>query len=98
MKKKMSLAFSSVNSRCCFLPFFFMLLTVGVYAQTVKGTVSDSERKPVSGATVAVKGTSKATATNALGGFTINAAANDTIVVTYVGFATIEVPVNGRDD
>ena len=94
----MLLAFSPVNSRFCFLFLSFILITVGVYAQTVKGTVSDSESKPVSGATVSVKGTSKATATNAAGSFSINAASNDTIVVSSVGFVTMEVPVNGRND
>ena len=98
MKKKMLLAFSPVNSRFCFLFFSFFLITVGVYAQTVKGTVSDNESKPVSGATVSVKGTTKATATNAAGSFSINAASNDTIVVSFVGFVTMEVPVNGRND
>ena len=75
-----------------------MFFTVGIYAQTVKGTVSDTESKPVSGATVSVKGTSQATATNSAGNFSINAAGNDTIVVSFVGFVTIEVPVNGRND
>ena len=98
MKKKMLLAFSPVNSRFCFLFFSFFLITVGVYAQTVTGTVTDNENKPVSGATVSVKGTTKATATNAAGSFSINAAGNDTIVVSYVGFVTMEVPVNGRND
>ncbi len=98
MKKKMVLAFSPVNSRFCFLLFSFFLITVGVYAQTVKGTVSDNESKPVSGATVSVKGTSKTTATNAAGSFSINAASNDTIVVSFVGFVTTQIPVNGRND
>ena len=94
----MLLAFSPVNSRFCFLFFSFFLITVSVCAQTVKGTVSDNERKPVSGATVSVKGTSKATATNSAGSFSINAASNDTIVVSYVGFVTMEIPVNNRND
>jgi TonB-linked SusC/RagA family outer membrane protein len=98
MKRKMLLAFSPVNSRYCILFLSFIFFTVGISAQTVKGTVSDAEGKPVSGATVAVKGTSRATATNALGNFSINAANNDTIVVSFVGFVTIEVPVNGRND
>ncbi len=98
MKKKMLLAFSPVNSRICFLLLSFFLITSGVFAQTVKGTVSDNESKPVSGATVSVKGTTKATATNAAGGFSIDAASNDTIVVSYVGFVTMEIPVNGRND
>ncbi len=98
MKKKMLLAFSPGNFRFCFLFLSFFLITVGVYAQTVKGTVIDGENKPVAGATVTVKGTSKATSTNASGNFSINAAGNDIIVVSFVGFATIEVPVNGRND
>ena len=98
MKKKMLLAFSPVNSRFYFLFFCFFLIAEGVNAQTVKGTVSDNESKPVSGATVSVKGTTKATATNATGSFSIIAAGNDTIVVSYVGFVTMEIPVNGRSD
>ena len=98
MKKKILLAFSPVNSRFCFLFFFFFLNTVGVYAQTVKGTVSDNENNPLSGATVSVKGTTKTTATDAAGSFSINAANNDTIIVSFVGFVTMEIPVNGRND
>ena len=98
MKKKMLLAFSPGYSRFCFLFLSFMFFTVGIYAQTVKGTVSDTESKPVSGATVSVKGTSQATATNSAGNFSINAASNDTIVVSYVGFVTLEIPVNGKTD
>src|SRR5688572_9150424 len=98
MKKIMQLAFSPGKFRFCFLFLSFILIASCVDAQTVKGTVSDSESKPVSGATVSVKGTSKATATNAVGGFSINATANDTLVVTSVGFVTMEVPVDGRED
>src|SRR5688500_16891359 len=98
MKKIMQLAFSPGKFRFCFLFLSFILIASCVDAQTVKGTVSDSENKPVSGATVSVKGTSKATATNAVGSFSINAAGNDTIVVSYVVFVTIEVPISGRND
>jgi TonB-linked SusC/RagA family outer membrane protein len=98
MKKKMLLAFSPGNSRFCFLFLSFFLLTVGAYAQTVKGTVLDSENKPVAGATISVKGSSKATSTNPAGAFTISAASTDVLVVSHVGLATIEVPVSGRSD
>src|SRR5687768_5674437 len=98
MKKIMLLALSPCNSRFCFLVLSFILFAACVDAQTVKGTVSDRENKPVSGATVSVKGTSKATATNELGSFSINAAGSDTIVISYVGFVTLEVPINGRND
>jgi TonB-dependent SusC/RagA subfamily outer membrane receptor len=94
--KRMLLACSPGNFRFCLLFVFSFLVTIGVYAQTVTGTVSDGESKPVAGATVSVKGTSKATSTNATGQFSLNATNNDILVVTHVGFATLEVPVNGR--
>jgi TonB-linked SusC/RagA family outer membrane protein len=94
----MLLAFSPGNSRFCFLLLSFFLITAGAYAQTVTGNVLDNENKPVAGATVAVKGTTRATSTNAAGEFSINAAGNDIIVVSFVGFATIEVPVSGRNN
>ncbi|HEX2682307.1 MAG TPA: SusC/RagA family TonB-linked outer membrane protein [Ferruginibacter sp.] len=98
MKKKMLPAFSPGNFFFCFLFFSLFLTTLGAYAQTVKGTVLDGESKPVAGATVLIKGTSKATTTNNAGVFSINAANNDVLVVSHVGFATLEVPVNGRAD
>jgi TonB-linked SusC/RagA family outer membrane protein len=96
MKKKMLLAFSPAYSRLCLLFLFFSLIAVGAIAQTVKGNVLDSEKKPVAGATVGVKGTTKATVTDADGNFSINAAGNDIIVVSFVGFTTMEVPVDGK--
>src|SRR5690606_28307924 len=96
MKKKMLLAFSPAYSRLCFLFLFFSLVAVGAIAQTVKGNVLDSEKKPVAGATVGVKGTTKATITDADGNFSINAAGNDIIMVSFVGFTTMEVPVDGK--
>lgn len=98
MKKKTLLAFSPRIFRFCFLFLSFFLIAAGASAQTVTGKVLDNENKPVAGATVSVKGTRKATSTNDAGAFTITAANNDVIVVSFVGFATIEVPVNGRND
>lgn len=97
MKKKLVLASSPGNSRFYFLFLAFFLLSVGAYAQTVRGSVTD-EGKPVGGATVAVKGTTRATSTDSLGRFTVNAAANDVLIVSFIGYSTIEVPVNGRAD
>jgi len=46
--------------------------------------------------TVLVKGTSNNALTNAAGKFSITASANDVLVFSYVGFATQEIPLNGR--
>ncbi|TWI85578.1 TonB-linked SusC/RagA family outer membrane protein [Lacibacter cauensis] len=76
--------------------FFFLSIFTAANAQTVTGTVLDEEKNPVNGATVTVKGTNKATTTNASGNFSINAAGKDVLVISFVGFTTVEVPVNGR--
>ncbi|HET7898634.1 MAG TPA: carboxypeptidase-like regulatory domain-containing protein, partial [Flavisolibacter sp.] len=60
------------------------------------GTITDPTGKGIAGATVTVKGTRTATQTNETGEFAITAPANATLVVTAVGFATQEIPVNNQ--
>ncbi|HLX65737.1 MAG TPA: SusC/RagA family TonB-linked outer membrane protein, partial [Puia sp.] len=64
----------------------------------VKGMVTDSSGKPLAGATVMVKGTKISVQTDLAGRFAINAPADATLVVSYVGFRTLEVAVNGQQD
>ena len=79
-----------------FLSAFLLLVSVGMYAQSVSGTVS-SEDGPLPGATVVVKGTSNGTTTDFDGNFTIAADAEAVLVVSFVGFTSQEVPVDGQD-
>ena len=79
-----------------FLSALFFVVSMGVYAQSVSGTVS-SEDGPLPGATVVVKGTSNGTTTDFDGNFSIEAGADDVLVVSFVGFATQEVAVGGQD-
>lgn len=74
------------------------LTTTLVFAQqqTVRGTIISAEDgQPVIGATVVVKGqTTIGVATNIDGQFTLNVPQNaKTLVISYVGFKTQEVPV-----
>src|SRR5258708_5268729 len=62
----------------------------------VKGKVSDNNG-PMPGVTVSEKGKSKATTTDAQGNFQLNVSGPKAILVfSYVGYKTIEVPVNGQ--
>ncbi len=97
MKKKMLLAFSPVSFRFYSILFFSLLISVGLYAQTATGTVTDGENKPVTEATVTVKGTRRATITNSAGSFSINAGTNDVLVITHVNFISQEISLNGRN-
>ena len=74
---------------------FLILLSIEAYSQTVSGIVN-ANNAPVAGATVAVKNTNRATTTDDAGRFQIAAIGTDILVITSVGFAEVEVPINGR--
>ncbi len=64
---------------------------------TVSGTVVDGTEEPMIGATVTVEGTKNAVATDIDGNFTLkNVAKNATLVVSYIGYKTEKVAVNGQ--
>ena len=67
-------------------------------AQTIKvsGQVVDQEGAPLIGATVKVKGATTGSITDFDGNFTIDAPANGTLVVSYVGYKDREIAVRGR--
>jgi len=71
-------------------------LTTGIYAQTVTGLVTiDDGLLP--GATILVQGTNTFSTTDFNGNFSIEASEGDTLVISYVGYATQEVLVSGGD-
>lgn len=73
-----------------------VLLSSTVFAQKeVKGRVAAGDTA-LAGVTVAVKGTSNATQTDANGQFTISAPDNGTLVFSIVGYASQEVSIKGR--
>ena len=67
-------------------------------AETVTGVVTDPEGEPLIGATVQVKGTSTATATDIDGNYALRARKGDTLVFTYIGYAPQEIKVGAGDN
>lgn len=63
-------------------------------AAKVTGEVLDATGEPLIGASVMVKGTTDAVATDLDGRFTLNVPMGATLVVSYVGYKTQEVNVN----
>lgn len=61
---------------------------------TMTGTVVDENGKPLPGVTVVLKGTMLGVRTDAAGTFSIQAREGQTLVFTYVGRQTQEVPFN----
>jgi TonB-linked SusC/RagA family outer membrane protein len=66
-------------------------------APDVKGKVLDDGGMPVIGATVTVKGTTRSTATDGNGDFSLNnIEGNATLVITHVNFEAQEIKLNNR--
>ncbi len=77
-----------------------MVLCVGLPARaqniTVNGVVEDSAGEPMIGATVLVQGSKDGVATDFDGNFTIKCASNAKLVVSYIGYKSQTIEVNGQ--
>lgn len=74
-----------------------LCLTICISAQNlIKGTVIDETDTPLIGATVMVKGTTSGTTTNLDGLFNIAVKKNDVLTISYIGYTTQEVKVQGQ--
>lgn len=88
-------------SACLFKKICLVLLlfvSSAAYAQnmTVTGTVTDQDNEPVIGISVVIKGTSTGVISDLDGNFSLSAPSNATLVFTYIGLKTKEVPVAGK--
>lgn len=95
--KKLLQAFRACTNyqRLLFLPLFMLMCSPVWAQQSVSGTVRSAEG-PLPGVSVGVKGTSTGALTDANGKFTLNAPANATLVFTYIGFVTQELPATAN--
>lgn len=76
---------------------FCLMCTVCSWAITVKGVVSDEAGEPIIGATVVEAGNAKnGTATDINGAFSINVQPSASLQVSYVGYVTKIVKVDGQ--
>ena len=79
--------------------FLLCLFSLGTMAQSiVKGTVIDEAGEAVIGASVQVQGAKTGAVTDFNGNFSVQAASNATLIISYVGYVTETVNVQGRSD
>lgn len=64
----------------------------------LRGVVKDSLGKPIAGASISVKGSSRGTIADAAGHFEINAVAGETLVISFVGYEPAEVAISGQKE
>lgn len=81
--------------------FVMLLFSLSIYAQSggkirVTGIVTDESGENLIGASVAEKGTTNATITGIDGDYSLTVSADATLVITYIGYSTKEIPVNGK--
>ena len=87
MKKQMK------QTKRFLLSFLTLMLCTIMYAQTeITGTVIDETGEGVIGATVMEKGTSNGTVTDFDGNFKLKVDAGKTLVFSYIGYLTQELP------
>jgi TonB-linked SusC/RagA family outer membrane protein len=80
---------------CCLL--FIIGLCSGAYAQkAVTGTVTDERGEDIVGANIRVKGTATGTISDISGRFSINVPESATLVISYIGYHTQEIPVTNE--
>lgn len=88
--------------RFCMLILYSMFLCIHLNAQTsnknITGTVLDTQREPVIGATVAVKGTTLGTMTDVDGKFKLSVPSKGTLVVSYIGYTTQELEITEKSN
>src|SRR5438477_5587546 len=89
------------------LTFCFIALTISQFsagAQSnakdikISGKINSAQGEPLAGVSIRVKNTSNSTMTDGSGNFTLTAAENAVVEVSYVGFKKQEVAISGRTE
>ena len=94
MEKQKTISAHGLTRRLL-LSFVFLLASTLSFAQTeASGTIVDNEGEPIIGATIMEKGTSNGTISDFDGNFHLKTASGATLVISYIGFATQELPAS----
>ena len=82
------------------LSMLMLLMPLSLFAQEIKvqGVVKDPTGETVIGATVMQKGTNNGAVTDVDGNFTLTVPSNATLTISYIGYATQEIAVNGKTE
>jgi TonB-dependent starch-binding outer membrane protein SusC len=79
--------------------FLGILFTGEIYAQGIRitGKVTDvADGSPLIGVTIQEKGTTNGTLTDAAGSFSLTVSGTATLVISYIGYRSLEIPVNNQ--
>ena len=82
----------------CLVIAVLVLSVSGVAQSVLTGKISDSNGKPVVGASVGIKGKNTGTTTNAAGSFRLRISGGDTLVLSSIGFESREIVFRKASD
>lgn len=88
---------SSLRRTLCMLALAMAVTLAAAQSKQVTGTVQDTAGEPAIGASIVEKGnTGNGTITDMNGQFSITVPQSATLIISYVGFQTQEIALNGR--
>lgn len=99
MKKTLKLQWKRYIHFVVILVLVQLICTTLAFAQpqTVKGKITDSQTgEALPGVNVVEKGTTNGAVTNVDGVYSINVATNSVLSVSFIGYQSLEIPVDGR--
>ena len=96
MKDILQMLKKQINALILLFALAFPLYEVNAQEKTVTGKVLAPNGETLPGVTVLVQGTSTGTITDANGNYAVNVKDDDILQVSYIGYATQLIPVNGR--
>lgn len=79
----------------------FLAIPVLLWGQelTIRGKiVSATDSEPIIGANVQIKGRNVGTVTDVDGSFSLKVEQTDVLIISYIGFETLEIPVDGQSE
>jgi iron complex outermembrane receptor protein len=79
-----------------FLVLASLFSVVALAQTTVSGTITDANNEALNGVNVIEKGTSNGATSDFDGNYTIEVTSDATLVFSYIGFESQEIPVNGQ--
>ena len=86
---------TNILTKKYFLISLLLIVSSGLMAQTtITGTVTNEKSEPLSGVSISIKGTTSATVTDMQGHYTIGANSGQTIVFSFIGYASKEEVVS----
>lgn len=98
--RSLTIAVKKISTAKCYLLCCLLMLTtmmVSAQQKNISGTVKNPEDgSPVANATVQIKGTKNGTLTDEKGAFSLKADDNQTLVISAVGFTTMEIKVGNK--